>query len=99
MGAVLRAARDCDVEFPREVDEFRIPVRPHDDAVELEQRGGGVEQLPGSQPGKRTSINVPDVVHARLQAVEIDSSQLLPNLRHAVQSKSAQLDLLPCRDI
>src|SRR5437763_5014631 len=46
-----------------------------------------------------TAVEVSNVVHAGLQRAQVYPAQLLPNLRHASERESAQLNLLPGRDV
>src|SRR5262249_6628754 len=99
MGAVLAASGDGNVELPGEIGKLRIAVAAHDDAIQLEQHGRGVEQFVWRKAGQRTAVDVAYVVHAGLQAVQVDPAQLLPNLRNGLDGEAPQLDLLASRDI
>ena len=58
-----------------------------------------VEQLVRRQAGDRAADDVADVVHAGLQRHEPDALEPLPDLRHVLDLKPAQLDLLARRDV
>ena len=51
------------------------------------------------QTGDRTPDDVADVVHAGLQRHEVDRVQPLPDVRQIADGESAQLNLLPRREI
>src|SRR3989338_5454999 len=60
---------------------------------------GGIKELIGCESGHRTADHVADIVHAGLERNQANCFEPLPDLRHMLDLKPAQLDLLACSDI
>src|SRR6267142_758181 len=95
VSAIVRATRDGDVEFSRQVSELRVALAADDDAVQFVDDGGGVKQFVRRQTREGAAVDVANVVDARLQRAQVHAAQLLPDFRHGVESETAQLHLLP----
>src|SRR5260370_6734640 len=95
MRAVVQTAGDSDVEFARQVRELRVALAPDDDAIQVLHDRRGVEQLMRRQTGQGTPIDVSDVVNAGLERAKVHTLKFFPDRRYAVESESAQLNLLP----
>src|SRR2546422_9475499 len=99
MSAVLQASCDHNVELAGKVREVGITVRADDHPVQLHQHQRGIEQFVDRESGKGATVDVPNIVHPRLQRVQIHTAQLLPNLGYARQREAAELNLLASRDV
>src|SRR4029077_3362041 len=99
MRAVVQTAGDRDVELARQVRELRVAIAPDDDAIQVVHDRRGVKQLMRGQTGQGAPIDVSDVVNAGLERAQVHTPKLFPDRGDAVESKSAQLDLLPRRNV
>src|SRR6266436_3771103 len=99
MRAVVHATGHCDVELARQVRELRIAPTSDDNPIQFLHHGRGIKQLVRRQTCQRAAIYVSNVINPCLQRPQVHTRQLFPNLRNAIQRKSAQLNLLPRRDV
>src|SRR5216684_7695568 len=95
MRAVVQTAGDSDIELARQVRELRVALAPDDDAIQVVHDGRGIKQLMRRQTGQGTPIDVSDVVNAGLERAKVHTLKFFPDRGYAVESESAQLDLLP----
>src|SRR6266404_9890126 len=99
MRAVVQTAGDRDVELARQVRELRVALAPDDDAIQVVHDGRGIKQLMRRQTGQGTPIDVSDVVNAGLKSAKVHAVKLFPDHGYAVENESAQLNLLPRRNV
>src|SRR5260370_9030475 len=99
MRAVVRATCNGDVEFSGQVGELRVALAADDNAIQFVDDRRSIEQFVRRQTGEGTAVDVANVVDAGLQRAQVHAAQLLPDLRHSVESETAQLNLLPGGDV
>src|SRR6266436_1348367 len=99
MRAVVQTAGDSDIELARQVRELRVALAPDDDAIQVVHDGRGIKQLMRRQTGQGTPIDVSDVVNAGLKSAKVHAVKLFPDHGYAVENESAQLNLLPRRNV
>src|ERR1700731_4233884 len=96
---VVRATRDGDVEFSRQIGELRVALAAHNDAVQFVDDWRSIEQFVRGQAGEGAAVDVANVVDASLQRAQVHTPQFLEDFRHGVESETAQLHLLPGGDV
>src|SRR4029453_9564445 len=94
--AMLEAAGDSHVEFPRKIRE--LPVA-QERLGELARDRRGVEQLVCRETGDRTPGDVRDVVPPSLKRHEPDRFESIPDFRYTIDLKATKLYLLPRGDV
>ena len=99
MRAIVRATRHHDVEFARQVAEFRIALVADDDAIEFVDNGRSVKPFVRRQARHGAAVDVANIINARLERAQVHAAELLEDFRNAVEGETAQLNLLPCGDI
>src|ERR1700731_3044557 len=99
MRTVVQTASDSDVELARQVREFWIALAPDDNAIQVMHDRRSIEQFMRRQSGQGAPIDVSDVVNAGLQSAKVYPLKLFPDRGYAVECESAQLNLLPGRNV
>src|SRR5713226_5203832 len=97
--AVVHATSHGDVEFSRQVGEFRVALVADDDAIQFVDDRRSIEQFVRRQACQSATVDVANVVYTRLQRAQVHASQFFEDFRHGVESETAQLDLLPSSDV
>src|ERR1700736_337972 len=99
MRTVVQTAGDRDIELARQVRELCVAVAPDDDAIQVMHDRRGIEQLMRRQSGQGAPIDVSNVVNAGLQSAKVYALKLFPDRGYVVEGESAQLNLLPGRNV
>src|SRR6266481_5822829 len=97
--AIVRATRDGDIEFSRQIGGLGIPLAADDDAVQFVNDGRGIKQFVRRQTGEGAAVDVANVVDAGLERAQVHAPQLFEDFRYGVKSETAQLHLLPGGDV
>ena len=93
--AIQPAAVDRDVEFARNVLEFR----PQKRKSRCRRQLPGLKQFMTRQAGERTPGYIAKIVHTCLLGSESDRLQFLYDRGHAFNGYPAQLDILARREV
>ena len=94
--AVVGASGDRDVELARQVRERLVAQK---DPLELRRDSRGVDELVGSEAGRRTADDAADVVHPGLQAGQPGGFETRDDARNLLDRQPAELDLLARGDV
>src|SRR5207244_2792308 len=70
-----------------------------EDPLELRRDSRGVDELVGSEAGRRTADDAADVVHPRLQAGQPGGFETRDDARNLLDRQPAELDLLARGDV
>ena len=95
--AVVRTARNAQVELARQIAEPPPPTDDH--LLNPPRQRRGVDQLARVDARQRAAHDVPHIVHPRLLRGEIHRAQPLEDVRRVRNANPAQLDVLPRRDV
>jgi hypothetical protein len=95
-GAVLRATRDGDLEFARQVGVLAVTREERRDGLRHRQR---FDDLVRVDARHRARADVARRVAARLDRGQPDIPEALPDTRHVCDTDPVQLNVLPGREV
>ena len=95
-GAVVRRSADGDLELARQEREFRIQRRPLADQLRPRTR---IDDLVAGDAGERIARDVAHAIARRLDRVHLDLGELGQDLRHVLELRPVELQVLARREV